>query len=590
MSLLAYDRDFDVAPRARFGAPLAVTLALALLGGACGDSGNNRRDGARGGAGGSAGAGGGGGTGFGGSGGAVGGMGGGAGRGGTGGGTGGTGGGTGGTGGTGGAATDAAVDGGGMDAGTPDVVTDTRPMVPMAAVPAPWRSEDVGTVGMPGGSGFTRGQFHVRGSGGDIWATADGMHFLSRGISGDVELVTRVVSLERTNPDAKAGLMLRESAAADARNAFMMVFPVLTKGTRLQFRDKRTDQNTSYADEAMLNPAIPDGAPIWLRLVRKANLFTGYISGDGFTWTKDGEVMIPLPTDLLAGLAVTAHTNSDSNVSTFEGLRVTALTDPMWAHTEVGHLGGYAAGAPARFELHNAGRGLAATTDGMTFVHRTQQFNGDVEVTGKVTGLSYSGTTPARIGFALRNGLTGGARMVAYVLELGPNGRRYLIQRRAQDNGTLDTTARPNPPATDAGVPADATASDAGVAPPPSDAGTTDGPPAPLPPPVATPIAPVWLKLIRYGNRFIGFISEDGTTWERAVDLPNFVIATNAHLGVLVTSGTESGTVAGTVETVSIASPPVTPIPPPADAAPPPDMAPPATPDAAAPDAAVPTD
>ena len=82
-----------------------------------------------------------------------------------------------------------------VDSGTPDgIPPDTRPMVSMYAGAAPWTGTDIGNVGMPGASGRSRREFQVRGSGGDIWAEADAFHFLHQPVTGDFEIVARLVS------------------------------------------------------------------------------------------------------------------------------------------------------------------------------------------------------------------------------------------------------------------------------------------------------------------------------------------------------------------------------------------------------------
>jgi hypothetical protein len=446
---------------------------------------------------------------------------------------------------------DAAAQGGqsGGDAGDPGM--DARPTLSKTAVPAPWTSEDIGTVGMPGGSGRTRHEFQVRGAGGDIFGMTDSFHFLHIPVTGDVEIVARLTGMERTSGDAKAGIMFRETVAPTSRNVFMLAMPVMTadngammgKGTRLQYRDNRTDTLTGFFDLVSLRPGFPDAPPLWLRLTRKGSLFEGFVSSDGFDWKKDGQISMMLPPEIAAGLAVTSHTNNDASLASFEGVRITALTDPLWAHAELGTLGGTATGSPRRFELSNAGRGIANDEDGVTFVHRVQQHLGDIELTGKVTGLSYAGSKAARIGLMLRGAMGAEARMVAFVLELGPNGQRYRLQRRSQDGGNISTVEDMTPPpaAPDAGVP-DAMATD-------SDGGADGG----VAPPVA--LQPVWLKLVRVGQRFVGFISEDGRRYHAVIDLPSFVVASNAFVGVTLTSGTETGMVSGRIENVTIATP-----------------------------------
>jgi regulation of enolase protein 1 (concanavalin A-like superfamily) len=441
---------------------------------------------------------------------------------------------------------DAAVgtDGGGMPDAAP---TDTRPALATGKIPDPWKGEDIGMVGMPGGSGRNRRLFQTRGSGGDIWAENDAFHFLHRPVTGDVEIVARLTGVERTNQDAKAGVMFRESTAPDSRNVFMLAFPTQTsatgvvtgKGTRLQYRDKKTDVITGFADLGSLTPGTVDAAPVWLRLTRKGSLFEGFMSSDGITWKKDGEATLTVPANLSAGVAVTSHANTDASLASFEGVRITALTTPDWSHAELATVGGFASGAPARFDMVNAGRGIANDEDGVTFVHRNTQHLGDVEVTGKVTVLSYAGTTPSRIGLMLRGSMGADARMMSFVLELGPNGQRYRFQRRAQDGGNISNSEDMTVVPPDAGAPADMAEGDAGDA---------------AAPPAAT-LTPIWLKLVRVGQRFVGFVSDNGTSWRAVIDLPSFVIASNAYVGVVLTSGREGDSATGRIENVTIAAP-----------------------------------
>jgi hypothetical protein len=467
------------------------------------------------------------------------------------------------------------------DAPAPDAAMDSRLALPMAAVPAPWVGEDIGGPGMPGASGrtgqaaATPARFHVRGSGGDIFGTEDEFHYLHQPVTGDFEIVGRVAAFERTNENSKAGLMVRDSTAPDARNVFMLVHTLATgtgmsKGTRLQFRDKRVDLITGYGDLGSLRPDAPDGPPIWLRLVRKGMLFTGFISADGVSWIKDGEIAIAtMPAQVEVGMAVTSHTNDDASIAIFEGVRITALTDPAWSHTEIGTLGGHTSGAPAKFTLQAANRGLQNTRDGLTFVHRNTPFIGDIEVTAHVTALTSAGNETLRAGVLLRNGLEQGDRMAGFVIELGPNGQRYIIQRRGADDGNITTTAPMPPPGPDGGVADGATPDAAGA-----DAAAPDGG-------VTRPaLVPTYVKLVRVGNRFVGFTSTNGTKWDPVVDVTGFVIATNALAGVIVTSGREEAAAQGTLENVQIQTPPVTPLPLLPDAAAPPDVQPDAGADA----------
>lgn len=407
---------------------------------------------------------------------------------------------------------------------------DAEPPAPGEPLPPPWTSEDVGRVGIPGGALRAPGRYEVRGSGSDIWGPMDGFHFAHRPVSGDVEIVARLVRQEITHPDARAGVMLRESALPDARNVFMTVFPTeddangvrTGKGSRLQFRDKRTDTLTGYADLASLAPDLPDSWPVWLRIVRRGARFSGYLSNDGTSWVKDGEVELPLPAELLAGLAVSAHTNEETSAAWFEGVRLTALTDSSWRHAVIGSLGGFAGGGPDKLELEAIGAGLAGKADAASFVHRARQQIGDFAITARVSALAPHGTTPARTGLLLRSSLAPGARMLAFVVEHGGKGQRYYLLRRMFDNGSLVVVKDMLPAAS------------------------------------AAAFHPVWLRLARTGNRFVASINLSpelrgaGGDFSVVFDQPGFIVASNVFLGLCASAGTEAATARATIEGIAI--------------------------------------
>src|SRR5262249_28749495 len=143
-----------------------------------------------------------------------------------------------------------------------------------------------------------------------------------------------------------------------------------------------------------------------------------------------------MPADLLVGLAVTSHTNSDAAIATFESLTLSSITDVTWAHSEVGTLGGYVSGAPASFMVARAGKGIANKKDAIAFVHEVTQHVGDVELTGHLTALTSPGQETLRAGFMVRGNLSEGGRMASFLVELSKtHQQRYLVIRRAQDDG-----------------------------------------------------------------------------------------------------------------------------------------------------------
>src|SRR6185312_15597503 len=138
-----------------------------------------------------------------------------------------------------------------------------------------WPGGDVGTVGAAGSFTQSGGTFTVKGSGADIWGTADEFQFVSAPLVGDGMITARVVSQTNTNAWAKAGVMIRESRAAGSTYTAVEVTPA--EGVTMQ---DRTLTNSSAL--STLGPFT--GAPSWVRVVRAGNTFSGYSSADGVIW------------------------------------------------------------------------------------------------------------------------------------------------------------------------------------------------------------------------------------------------------------------------------------------------------------------
>ncbi len=180
-------------------------------------------------------------------------------------------------------------------------------------LPKGWSHDDVGNVGVEGDASFLNDNFNLLSSGGDIWENADAFHFASRPQVGDGSIVARVVSIQYTDPWAKAGVMLRENNSAGAKCVFMAFTG--QGGSVLQFR--------TTADEATVSNDGPAAKlPHWLKLTRSNNIFTGYISTDSTNWIAVGSMTNALNKKLSAGLAVTAHNNSVLNSTVFDRVAV----------------------------------------------------------------------------------------------------------------------------------------------------------------------------------------------------------------------------------------------------------------------------
>jgi uncharacterized repeat protein (TIGR03806 family) len=180
-------------------------------------------------------------------------------------------------------------------------------------LPKGWSSADIGNVGVSGEADFLNGNFNLLASGSDIWESADAFHLASRPITGDGSIIARVVSVQYTDPWAKAGVMLRENDSAGSKYVFMGLTG--QGGSVLQSR--------AAADGASVSADGPEAKPPhWFKLTRDGNVFSGSVSADGTNWLAAGSVTNALNKNLSIGLALTAHNNSVLNSTLFDHVTV----------------------------------------------------------------------------------------------------------------------------------------------------------------------------------------------------------------------------------------------------------------------------
>jgi regulation of enolase protein 1 (concanavalin A-like superfamily) len=156
----------------------------------------------------------------------------------------------------------------------------------------------------------------VAGSGSDIWGTSDAFRFVYMPVTGNCTIVAHVVTLQNIDGWSKAGVMIRDSLAANAANAFIAVTP--GNGVTWQTRSS-TGANSGNNNTTGLS------APYWVKLVRNGNTFTGYRSSDSVTWFQLGSATFSMSSTAYIGLALTSHNNSTLCAATFDN-----VTAPGW--------------------------------------------------------------------------------------------------------------------------------------------------------------------------------------------------------------------------------------------------------------------
>ncbi len=188
-----------------------------------------------------------------------------------------------------------------------------------AGLPPGWSDTDIGAPADAGSASDNSGVWTISGGGADVWGTNDQCNFASQSFNCDGAIMALVTSVQNSDPASgwsKAGVMFRNDTTAAAVNAFMTA----TAGQGVTFQYRATvGAASSSAQVTGVNP------PVWVKVVRSSDQFSGYYSMDGSNWTQVGSAAtIEMAGAALAGLAVSAHNNAALNTSTFANVSLTS--------------------------------------------------------------------------------------------------------------------------------------------------------------------------------------------------------------------------------------------------------------------------
>jgi hypothetical protein len=150
----------------------------------------------------------------------------------------------------------------------------------------------------------------IAGAGASIGGTSDQFQFGYRLVSGNFDLAVRLGGLSLSDTWAKAGLMAREALASGGRFAASLATPAIN-GCFFEWRDPAGSASQSTG-------SFPDNYPnTWLRLNRVGNLFSGFASYDGQTWTLLASQTIAMSNQLYLGFAVDSDEANETVTAQF---------------------------------------------------------------------------------------------------------------------------------------------------------------------------------------------------------------------------------------------------------------------------------
>lgn len=352
----------------------------------------------------------------------------------------------------------------------------------------------------------------ISSQGGDIYGTSDQFHYTFKSPYGDGTAITRVTSQVNTDPFAKAGLMFRDTGDANATNAMVSITP---SGPNFQSRSTTGGATTAVNVSGST-------LPMWLRLIRSGNTLVGAVSTNGTSWTQVGSpvTLSSLSLSPLWGLAVSSHTTSTTSTAVFENPDYPGSSDALsgfsWipssfdtlVDANIGITGGTHTSNAGTETITAAGTDIYGTADQFFYAFKTVA--GNATITARVTGLNPTDVY-SKAGLMFRADASPGAAnaMVAMTPNQGAKGADFQYRPTAGATTTSSFTTGKS--------------------------------------------IPMYLKLVRAGSVFTGYVSTDGVNWGAAIGSATVAgIGSSALVGLAVTSHNASASTTATFTNVTL--------------------------------------
>jgi regulation of enolase protein 1 (concanavalin A-like superfamily) len=182
----------------------------------------------------------------------------------------------------------------------------------IVTVPGAWTPLNIGTAA--GATTENEDQITLTCLGGDIWSTADSLHYAYQPANGDRTFIAKLTTWETGGQaSAKAGLMIRASTDPSAPE-FTIHMTGDDRGLKVKYR---TSAGWSTANS---NGPVISSLPVWLKLVKSGNTVLASYSADGTSWTSIGtaQKIDGIESSYLYGMAVVSNSISNQASATFE--------------------------------------------------------------------------------------------------------------------------------------------------------------------------------------------------------------------------------------------------------------------------------
>ncbi|MBP6235300.1 MAG: T9SS type A sorting domain-containing protein [Saprospiraceae bacterium] len=176
---------------------------------------------------------------------------------------------------------------------------------------APWTLNNIGgSTGSGTDNEFCAGTIEISSSGFGS-PSADKQTFAGQTLCGNSSITAKLESVTNLG---WGGVMIRENTALGSKKVALR-----SQLSSIVIRDVRTTTNGVAQMQQIPRPSVP----MWMRITRTGNVFTGYTSNNGAVWSFAFSVTIVLPECVEVGLFTQSTNNVTTTLATFSNITLT---------------------------------------------------------------------------------------------------------------------------------------------------------------------------------------------------------------------------------------------------------------------------
>lgn len=170
-----------------------------------------------------------------------------------------------------------------------------------------WLNTDVGSPSAAGSVSSFGKTYNLKGGGSGTNGSSDQFQYLYQTLNGDGTLIAQVSATQGTGAGSEAGVMMRESLAANS--SYVGVFVNANGVGRFETRA------SSGANVSTGTPPAGNTGKYWVKLTRDGNFFRGYTSSTGAdgSWVYFGSQNVAMAHAVVAGVSATSGNGTINN-------------------------------------------------------------------------------------------------------------------------------------------------------------------------------------------------------------------------------------------------------------------------------------